>query len=67
MLRSQRVMLEADVAALNGVEIRRLNQRVRRNTERSPEDLMFALSQQEWVALRSQFATLDTARGQHRR
>jgi len=60
-------MLDADLAALYGVETRRLNEQVRRNTERFPEDFMFALSQEEWNALRSQIATLKTGRGQHRK
>jgi phage regulator Rha-like protein len=40
---------------------------VRRNAERFPADFMFALSQEEWDALRSQSATLKTGRGQHRK
>ncbi|KAB2929243.1 MAG: ORF6N domain-containing protein, partial [Rhodocyclaceae bacterium] len=39
----------------------------RRNSERFPGDFMFALEQDEWEALRSQFATLKTGRGQHRK
>jgi hypothetical protein len=40
---------------------------VRRNAERFPADFMFALSREEWDALRSQSATLKTGRGQHRK
>ncbi len=67
VLRGQRVMLDADLAALYGVETRRLNEQVRRNPERFPADFMFALTHAEWEALRSQIATLKTGRGQHRK
>jgi hypothetical protein len=40
---------------------------VRRNAARFPEDFMFWLSAEEWDSLRSQFATLKTGRGQHRK
>lgn len=66
-LRGQRVILDADLATLYGVETKRLNEQVRRNAERFPGDFMFALEQDEWEALRSQFATLKTGRGQHRK
>ena len=66
-LRGQRVIVDADLAALYGVPTKRLNEQVRRNAERFPADFMFALSQEEWDALRSQFATLKTGRGQHRK
>ncbi len=66
-LRGQRVIVDADLAALYGVPTKRLNEQVRRNEERFPADFMFALSQKEWDALRSQFATLKTGRGQHRK
>ncbi len=66
-LRGQRVIIDADLAALYGVPTKRLNEQVRRNVERFPADFMFALDQDEWEALRSQFATLKTGRGQHRK
>ena len=66
-LRGQRVILDADLATLYGVETKRLNEQVRRNSARFPGDFMFALEQDEWEALRSQFATLKTGRGQHRK
>jgi hypothetical protein len=47
LLRGQRVILDADLAALYGVEIRRLNEQVRRNAGRFPVDFMFALSSEE--------------------
>jgi len=66
-LRGQRVIVDAELAALYGVETKRLNEQVRRNLGRFPADFMFTLDQEEWEALRSQFATLKTGRGQHRK
>ncbi|HET7294200.1 MAG TPA: ORF6N domain-containing protein [Vicinamibacteria bacterium] len=57
VLRGQRVMLDSDLAALYGVPVKRLNEQVRRNRERFPEDFMFELSNEEDANLRSQFAT----------
>ncbi len=67
LLRGQKVMLDADLAELYGVETRRLNEQVRRNAARFPEDFMFQLSAEETQSLRSQFATLKPGRGQHRK
>jgi hypothetical protein len=53
-MRGQRVMLDADLAVLYGVENRTLIQAVKRNLERFPEDFMFQLAQTEWDDLRSQ-------------
>lgn len=66
-LRGHRVLLDADLAALYGVTTKRLNEQVRRNRERFPSDFMFPLTQEEYEALRSQFATLKPGRGQHRK
>lgn len=52
LLRGQRVMLDFDLAALYGVEARVLNQSVKRNMRRFPEDFMFRLAPEEWDALR---------------
>jgi hypothetical protein len=57
LIRGQKVMLDADLAALYGVTTKRLNEQVRRNLERFPADFMFALTNQELAILRSQFAT----------
>lgn len=57
LIRGQKVMLDADLAELYGVETKRLNEQVRRNAERFPEDFMFQLSEKEFVNLKSQFAT----------
>ena len=56
-IRGQRVMLDFDLAELYGVETRLLNQAVKRNIERFPEDFMFQLSKGEFEILKSQIAT----------
>jgi hypothetical protein len=56
-LRGQKVILDADLAGLYGVQTRRLNEQVKRNADRFPEDLMFQLTDQEWRNLKSQNAT----------
>jgi len=59
-IRSQKVMLDFDLAALYGVETKRLNEQVKRNIERFPEDFMFQLTKGEWVILQSQIATTNS-------
>jgi len=89
-VRDQKVILDADLAELYGVLTKVLNQAVKRNAGRFPEDFCFRLSEPEWDslkcqigissstgsqpsqkhydgALRSQFVTLKTGRGQHRK
>jgi len=56
-LRGERVLLDADLAALYGVETRRLNEQVRRNRRRFPADFIFRLTRGELENLMSQFAT----------
>ncbi len=57
LLRGQKILLDADLAALYGVETRRLNEQVRRNLERFPEDFIFEVTDEEFVDLKSHFAT----------
>jgi hypothetical protein len=57
IIRGQKVMLDADLAELYGVETKRLNEQVRRNIGRFPEDFMFQLTAEEFVNLKSQSAT----------
>ena len=57
VVRGVRVMLDADLAALYGVETRRLNEQVRRNRERFPQDFIFELRPGELANLMSQSAT----------
>ena len=66
-LRGQKVILDADLAGLYGVATKVLNQAVKRNTERFPEDFMFQMTQEEWANLKSQSVTSsldDTNRSQ---
>ena len=56
-IRGQRVILDADLAYIYGVPTKRLNEQVRRNADRFPEDFMFQLSIQENTDLKSQIAT----------
>ena len=65
VIRGQQVMLDSDLAMLYGVETKRLNEQVKRNSNRFPEDFMFQLTQDEAVRSRSQIATLNTQRGQN--
>ncbi len=67
VLRGQKVLLDAELAALYGVGTKRFNEQVRRNRERFPADFMFQLTAEEHAALRSQIATLKPGRGQHRK
>src|SRR5579875_1408688 len=57
LIRGQKVMLDANLAELYGVTTKRLNEQVRRNIDRFPDDFMLKLTREEVEALRSQFAT----------
>ena len=59
VIRGKQVMLDRDLARLYGVETKRLNEQVKRNIERFPEDFMFQLTREEAESSRSQFATLN--------
>ena len=50
-IRGQKVMLDRDLASIYGVETRTLNQTVKRNADRFPEDFMFKLSKEEWIEI----------------
>jgi hypothetical protein len=79
IIRGEQVMLDSDLAMLYGVETRTLNQAVKRNIKRFPEDFMFQLTKEEAnhsrsqivilnndeLSSRSQIATLNTQRGQN--
>lgn len=62
VIRRQKVMLDKDLAEMYGVEVKRLNEAVKRNAARFPEDFMFQLSKGEYDSLRSQIATLEKGR-----
>jgi hypothetical protein len=57
VIRDRKVMLGEDLAELYGVETRRLNEQVKRNKRRFPEDFIFTLTEHEFADLKSQNAT----------
>ncbi|MEG0744320.1 MAG: ORF6N domain-containing protein [Erysipelotrichaceae bacterium] len=57
MIRGQQVMLDTDLAELYGTEVKRLNEQVKRNIDKFPEDFMFQLTREEVEMVKSQFAT----------
>ncbi len=57
LIAGQKVMLDSDLAALYGVTTKRLNEQVRRNLKRFPDDFMYQLSREEFESLKSHFAT----------
>jgi len=67
LIRGHKVMLDTDVADLYGVTVKRLNEQVKRNVNRFPQDFMFQLSEEENQSLRSHFATIKIGRGHHRK
>jgi hypothetical protein len=67
IIRGQRVLLDADLAALYGVTTKRLNEQVRRNADRFPEDFAISLNNHDITILRSQIAALRLPHGRHRK
>jgi len=67
LVRGQKVMLDAELAALYGVETKVLNQAVARNLERFPDDFMFQLTAKEYRVLRSQSVTSSSWGGRRYR
>lgn len=82
-IRGVQVMIDSHLAELYGVDVKRINEQVKRNLERFPETFMFQLNENEWeylkyqvvdvksgkqkVSLRSQIATLEKQKGKHRK
>src|SRR5258705_9500562 len=66
VIREQKVMLDFDLAVLYEVETKVLNQSVKRNIDRFPEDFMFRLTSQEWLTMRSQIVTSSQSRRKER-
>jgi hypothetical protein len=67
VFRGHKVLLDSELAALYGVSTARLNQQVRRNLDRFPEDFMFQLTAAEYTALMLQNATSKPGRGGRRK
>ena len=67
VIRGEKVILDSDLAALYGVETRRLNEQVRRNIDKFPEDFMFQLTKEEFSILKSQIATTSSGWGGRRK
>lgn len=67
MIRGQKVILDAELADLYGVTTSRLNEQVKRNRDRFPEDFMFRLKRDEFRDLMSQFATSSSRWGGRRK
>jgi hypothetical protein len=68
MFRGQRVMLDSDLAILYGVKVKVLNQAMKRNAERFPQDFCFQLTSREYAALKSlRSQTVTLKRGSHRK
>ncbi|HOP48953.1 MAG TPA: ORF6N domain-containing protein [Desulfobacteraceae bacterium] len=67
VIRGKKVILDSDLAELYGVETRRLNEQVRRNKNKFPEDFMFQLSKEEFAILKSQIATSRSGWGGRRK
>ena len=67
-IRNLKIMLDFDLAELYEIEPKVLNQAVKRNIKRFPDDFMFQLTMEEYNSLRSQIVTLnDIGRGKHRK
>ena len=66
IIRRQKVMLDSDLAKLYDVETEVLNQGVKRNKKRFPEDFMFQLTDEEWKSLKSQIVISKKGRGGRR-
>ena len=65
-IRGQQVMFDSDVAFFFGTEIKKLNQQMKRNIERFPEDFCFQLNSKEFKSLRSQNVTIDIEQGKRK-
>ena len=66
LIRGHKVMLDSDLAELYGVENKRLNEQVKRNQARFPDDFMFTLTTEEWQNLKSQNATSNSWGGRRK-
>ena len=60
-IRDQKVILDSDVAELYGVETREINQAIKRNASKFPDDYLIELTSDEWKPLKSQIVTSKSA------
>jgi hypothetical protein len=67
VIRGEKVILDSDLARLYGVETKRLNEQVRRNIHKFPEDFLFQLTKEEFENLKSQIATSSSGWGGRRK
>jgi hypothetical protein len=67
VIRGEKVILDSDLAKLYGVETKRLNEQVRRNPDKFPNDFMFQLTKEEFSNLKSQIATSSSSWGGRRK
>ncbi|MEM9837053.1 MAG: ORF6N domain-containing protein [Bacteroidota bacterium] len=65
LIRGQKVLLDADLALIYGVTTRALNQAIKRNADRFPEDFMFRLSDTEFATLKSEWLNTDEDEADH--
>ena len=56
-IRGQRVLLDTDVAVIYGVETKRINEAVKNNPDKFPDEYVMALDKNEWDSLKSKFST----------
>ena len=63
ILRNQKVILDTDLAELYGVPVKRLNEQIKRNPQRFPDDFLFTLTSEEYQNLKSQDATSGSSHG----
>ena len=59
-IRGEKVIIDADIAKLYGVETKRINEAVKNNPDKFPEGYIIELKNEEWKALRSKFSTLES-------
>ena len=67
VIHGEKVILDSDLSQLYGVETRRLNEQVRRNLDKFPNDFMFQLTKDEFTNLKSQIATSSSSWGGRRK
>ena len=67
LVRGEKVILDSDLAKLYGIETRRLNEQIRRNIDKFPNDFMFQLTKDEFENLKSQIATSSSGWGGRRK